>query len=294
MGASPKAAAAAAASPFGTSPDAGSLQGSSQAVLPLARRPSSAGWPASETAEAALAALSPQASHSSSATTSQPITIGSRLASSGRPPLPLLSQIRSTASGPTAADQAATSSGRGFDSLSPHPASLGTSPPTAGTSPPSPFHSWWPGLGPRPRASSGAEAGGGDTARAASSDTFASLDGGRDGGRGRGWHLSDPEHLVVCGSGGGFCHPTHVFCEARFCPEHHPAAGPVYLRAPAPPAGQEGSRHGAAAMQRGFPSGSSLYSLGPRGSEADLQRPAGGEYRCQQAFPTPDQVHRGG
>lgn len=48
------------------------------------------------------------------------------------------------------------------------------------------------------------------------SDTFASvasLDtaGGASTQQPSGWALCDPEHLVVCGSGGGFLHPTHVF-----------------------------------------------------------------------------------
>ena len=53
---------------------------------------------------------------------------------------------------------------------------------------------------------------------------------GGGGEPGAGWHLNDPEHLVVSGSGGGFLHPTHVFCYARFRPPHDPASGAVFLR----------------------------------------------------------------
>ncbi len=222
--------------------------------------------------------------------------------------------------------------------------SLGASPPSLAASP---FTSWWPGLRVRTCSSSnggggGAAAGGSPTdsvlggsmgsVRRMASDTFASvslLPGGAANGRhaGAAWHLNDPEHLVVCGSGGAFCHPTHVFSEARFRPEYFPAAGPIYLRQPAagggtagaPLHGSGGGSGGAAqqgqqqqqqqagvgpggapgaatagtttsVLQRGFPSGSSLYSLGHRGSEAEARRPVGGEYRCEQAFPAPEQV----
>jgi hypothetical protein len=131
------------------------------------------------------------------------------------------------------------------------------------------------------------------------------------GGPPPGWHLNDPEHLVVCGSGGAFCHPTHVFSEARFRPEFHPAAGPIYIKPPPgsaaagpgsaggngggshqqqPGSGMGGAPSSGGGLQRGFPSGSSLYSMGHRGSEAEQRRPAGGEYRCEQAFPNREQV----
>lgn len=51
-----------------------------------------------------------------------------------------------------------------------------------------------------------------------------------EGDEGEGWHLNDPEHLVVSGTGGGFLHPTHVFSYSRFRPAHDPAAGAVFLR----------------------------------------------------------------
>lgn len=59
-----------------------------------------------------------------------------------------------------------------------------------------------------------------------------------------GWHLNDPEHLVVSGSGGGFLHPTHVFSYSRFRPAHDPAAGSVFLRQPAGAGGGGGGGGG--------------------------------------------------
>ncbi|KAH7619432.1 hypothetical protein NADE_006274 [Nannochloris sp. 'desiccata'] len=141
-----------------------------------------------------------------------------------------------------------------------------------------------------------------------------------------GWILNDPEHLVVCGSGGAFLHPTHVFSYSRFRPPHDPAAGPLYLRPPRDKTfpdtqqysqGQDGGGGGAGAgaghqgnslgggggLRRSLPSDSSLYSL-PRSTKdgalsgnngldfSGLQRPTGGEYRCQAAFPTPEQSLR--
>lgn len=96
-----------------------------------------------------------------------------------------------------------------------------------------------------------------------------------------GWHLNEPEHLICCGSGGAFLHPTHVFSYSRFRPVHDPAAGPIYVRPP-PPADAGASAAGGG-LRRSHPSSSSLYSL-PRRDDA---RPAGGEYRCAAAFPSP-------
>jgi hypothetical protein len=148
-----------------------------------------------------------------------------------------------------------------------------------------------------------------------------------DGGGGEweappaGWLLNDPEHLVVCGSGGAFLHPTHVFSYSRFRPPHDPAAGPLYLRPPREKISSDsqqniqgldcaGARNGGGGNQgnsltggglrRSLPSDSSLYSLprstkdGIAGSGIDVfnssgfQRPTGGEYRCQAAFPSPE------
>ena len=122
-----------------------------------------------------------------------------------------------------------------------------------------------------------------------------------------GWLLNDPEHLVVCGSGGAFLHPTHVFSYARFRPPHDPAAGPIYLRPPPPPPShrdsylstlkESGGGGGAFkeqqqqfSLRRSHPSDSSLYSLPRSTTAAAVQSgPAGGEYRCQAAFPSPQQ-----
>jgi len=149
-----------------------------------------------------------------------------------------------------------------------------------------------------------------------------------DGGGGEweappaGWLLNDPEHLVVCGSGGAFLHPTHVFSYSRFRPPHDPAAGPLYLRPPresmfapsqqqlqgqdsvgAGNGNQVNSFGGGKGLRRSLPSDSSLYSL-PRSTKDEtrsgneglnssgFQRPAGGEYRCQAAFPSPEQSLR--
>lgn len=152
-----------------------------------------------------------------------------------------------------------------------------------------------------------------------------------------GWILNDPEHLIVCGSGGAFLHPTHVFNFARFRPPHDPAAGPMYLRPPAQPAqdfpasalgmgggsntGGGGGSIGIGAgglgitpqvsslagalkdrdreflqtgpsLRRGFPSDSSLHSRAAAMGAAPPQQPAGGEYRCQAAFPSAEQSLR--
>lgn len=248
----------AGASPLGTSPEGSwSLLGGAS---PQARQRSAAVRHSSSEAEAALAALSTSAS---GRTSSQPISIGGKLAAS-RPPLPMLSPVHSGAStaagsgaingaingassgaglaashtssgtflGPdqpmangtsssAAAAPAAAAAAAGAASNGPLP---GTSPPRVGSLSSSPFNrGWWPSL--RARTSSG---GGEAVPPDARSETFASaasLERGGGGGGASGWQLSDPEHLVVCGSGGGFLHPTHVFSEARFRPDYSPAAG---------------------------------------------------------------------
>lgn len=98
------------------------------------------------------------------------------------------------------------------------------------------------------------------------------------------------------------CHVSPVPCsEARFRPEHVPAAGPIYRKSQQAQLHPSGSRPGGLAtafgqggggLQRGFPSNSSLNSMGqPRGEgAAAAQRPAGGEYRCATAFPSAEQV----
>lgn len=84
-------------------------------------------------------------------------------------------------------------------------------------------------------------------------------------------------------------------------------AGPIYLR-PAQQAEEAAAASGlrmgrspsASNLQRTFPSSSSLYSLGhgvggmreAGGADGSVPRPAGGEYRCDRAFPTPEQVGR--
>jgi hypothetical protein len=222
-----------------------------------------------------------------------PATAASKLAAGQHVPPP--AQPCPKGAGSAASLQAGAGAGDAPSGLPPLPngwQSLGASP---GGSPPShggvtPFASWWPGLRVRTSNPQADAAGGGGEAAAAAA--YARLaDGCAPPGPPSAWQLSDPEHLVVCGGGGGFCHPTHVFCEARFRPDHHPAAGPAFIPA----------HRGAAAGQpgggslRGHPSSSSLGSLGAqRGWEAAAAAPPGGEYRCEQAFPTPQQVRRGG
>lgn len=87
-----------------------------------------------------------------------------------------------------------------------------------------------------------------------------------------GWVLNDAEELVVCGSGGAFLHPTHVFSYARFRPLHDPSAGPMHIK----PQTQNG-------ISRSYPSTSSLYSMKKSNDPAPA---AGGEYRCTKAFPS--------
>lgn len=50
------------------------------------------------------------------------------------------------------------------------------------------------------------------------------------------WAPTNPEHLVVCGMGGAFMHPTHVFAGAVFGPSTDAVDGPVFVHRP---------RHGA-------------------------------------------------
>jgi hypothetical protein len=172
------------------------------------------------------------------------------------------------------------------------PPSLGSSPPShhlLGSSPPA-GAAWWPGLRvltPRagsPAAAAPAPADAAAAARGApgpglrrSAPSGLSLDGEWEGPP-PGWRLNEPEHLVCCGGGGAFLHPTHVFSYARFRPVQDPAAGPIYVRPPpeAPPGA-------AGALRRAHPSSSSLYSLPRRDDPA----PAGGEYRCAASFPSP-------
>lgn len=93
-----------------------------------------------------------------------------------------------------------------------------------------------------------------------------------------GWVLNDAEHLVVCGSGGAFLHPTHVFSYARFRPLHDPSAGPIHVQPTS-----------LLKEKRSFPSSSSLYSM----RKSDGPKPsAGGEYQCITSFPTPDDSFR--
>lgn len=115
-----------------------------------------------------------------------------------------------------------------------------------------------------------------------------------------GWILNDPEHLVVCGAGGAFQHPTHVFSYARFRPPHDPAAGPLYKSRVSPPNGGINDDL-FPTLCRPFPSDSNLNLLSSgkaperkeKGLEKeDLPTPAGGEYRCQAAFPTAEASFR--
>ncbi len=43
------------------------------------------------------------------------------------------------------------------------------------------------------------------------------------------WHATDPEHLVVCGIGGAFLHPTHIFSDAQFGPSTDAVDGPAFV-----------------------------------------------------------------
>lgn len=46
------------------------------------------------------------------------------------------------------------------------------------------------------------------------------------------WAPTNPEHLVVCGMGGAFMHPTHVFSESVFGPSTDVVDGPVFVHRP--------------------------------------------------------------
>lgn len=95
-----------------------------------------------------------------------------------------------------------------------------------------------------------------------------------------GWILNDAKELVVCGSGGAFLHPTHVFSYARIRPLHDPSAGPMHIKP---------STH--RRLGRSYPSTSSLYSMKKSNEPAPS---AGGEYRCTRAFPSmQDSLHIG-
>ena len=87
-----------------------------------------------------------------------------------------------------------------------------------------------------------------------------------------GWVLNDAKELVVCGSGGAFLHPTHVFSYARIRPIHDPSAGPMHIKP---------SVHNR--ISKSYPSTSSLYSIKMSNDPAPS---AGGEYRCTNAFPS--------
>ncbi|KAL4423131.1 hypothetical protein ABPG77_004814 [Micractinium sp. CCAP 211/92] len=324
-GASPTAAGPLGSSPEGSAPSLHRSQSWSLPPLPGGASPPQRRVPRGEAADAALAALSSPGSSAGSGP--QPASTPSRPAGD-KHALPLLSPVRSQASrgsmaaaarqpaseaGSEAASQEgwASANGRGSPEASLLPCS---SPPAgggllepAGASPrqgaTSPFTTWWGGMRVRTSSSPDVAGGAGGNPGTAGgpprrSASEAGLRQGGDAaaaaagpGPGPGWQLNDPEHLVVCGAGGGFCHPTHVFSEARFRPEYFPAAGPVYLKsAPAaagPPTAGGGAGGAGGGLHRGFPSGSSLYSLGHR--EAEQRRPAGGEWRCEQAFPTPEQ-----
>ncbi|GAB4822190.1 hypothetical protein N2152v2_009236 [Parachlorella kessleri] len=165
----------------------------------------------------------------------------------------------------------------------------------------SPFGgSWWPSLRPKSR---------GELARQASDASQAAGNNGKRQESGHvpespadipeGWHLSDPEHLVVSGSGGGFLHPTHVFSYSRFRPIHDPAAGPVFMKAAADARQSKGDTTAGigGVPRRRTPSSSSLYSLSHLEAEEAAAahaaaKPLGGEYRCERAFPAPEQSLR--
>ncbi len=105
--------------------------------------------------------------------------------------------------------------------------------------------SWWPGHGAR------GGAGVGHAALRASASVGSLLNAkemGEGASAGPAWHLNDAEHRVVCGMGGAFLHPTHVFAGARLRPVADTAAGPVFIRAPERTGGFRGN--GAAVIQQ--------------------------------------------
>lgn len=186
--------------------------------------------------------------------------------------------------------------------------SLGSSPPVRsstrmGSSPKSQFP-WWntfPALR-TPRNGSTSTAGGSPIADMPAYDSMGYRRNGPAfsenewDGPPPGWQLNAPEHLVVCGAGGAFLHPTHIFSYARFRPVHDAAAGPVYIP-PIQGSSLESQHSGGGpasllqrqqytsnnrGLRRGFPSSSSLYSL-PRNEN---NPPPGGEYRCMASAPT--------
>lgn len=139
-----------------------------------------------------------------------------------------------------------------------------SSPPSLeGSSPPT---NWWPGLKVKSPINGGSppEL---DRMGGRFYDPYSEWEGPPSG-----WTLNDAEHLVVCGAGGAFLHPTHVFAYSRFRPIHDPSAGPIHVRPVEKFVGKRSS----------YPSSSSLYSM----KKMEQPKPAGGEYRCIASFPT--------
>lgn len=174
------------------------------------------------------------------------------------------------------------------------PNALGSSPPPAGVLGTSPPQGWWgnlrvrtPRRGGSPSDSDAGPAGTSPPGEPWHRSYDASVgDAGEWEAPPAGWRLNEPEHLVVCGGGGAFLHPTHVFSYARFRPAHDAAAGPIYVRPEdVPGAGRAAAVARPGGLRRSHPSSSSLYSL-PRD---EAPHPAGGEYRCAAAFPTAEE-----
>ncbi|KAL6778167.1 hypothetical protein ACKKBG_A17180 [Auxenochlorella protothecoides x Auxenochlorella symbiontica] len=131
--------------------------------------------------------------------------------------------------------------------------------------------SWWPEL----RMAAGEGQGGGGSGAWGRPGTTPGTAGGTPPAPEAGWRLTDPEHLLVSGSGGAFLHPTHAFSYARFRPPRDAAAGPLFVCDRAGTSGEGFGRAGA--------------SSGLRGRSPDPSCPPGGEYRCAAAYPSAQQ-----
>lgn len=103
-----------------------------------------------------------------------------------------------------------------------------------------------------------------------------------------GWRLTDPEHLIVSGSGGAFLHPTHAFSYARFRPIKDPAAGPVFMkRQPRRGSVVNHIDDGGLAAQVRAPE----WDAGTNNkNESTIPDPPIGEYRCESTFPSAKEV----
>eukprot|EP00873_Tetraselmis_striata_P039964 jgi/Tetstr1/460228/TSEL_005543.t1 len=131
----------------------------------------------------------------------------------------------------------------------------------------------------------------------------ASLAGTGDAGERAALPQSHPQHLIVCGAGGAFLHPTHIFAEASWLINRDSAAESVARMLKCEGCGSWSRGTSTGSSPRGYsltvpPGWEGLFPMMPApvrqlpAPVAGPTAPAATKYTCQAAFPAPAESRR--